>query len=77
MLRLQDGQREEEEPSGLWRLYPPANVKTSPEPALFVFSNHFVSDSRTHVRAQDPCEGQTGELMFSVWQGWGRVVWHL
>lgn len=68
--------REKQETSGLCRLYPPAKVKANLEPALFVFSNHFVSESRTHVRAQEPCKEQTGEFMFSVWQvreGWYRI----
>lgn len=61
-----------QETSGICRLYPPATVKTILDPALFVFSNHFTSDNRAHIRVQDPCDEQAGELMFSVWQGVGK-----
>lgn len=28
-----------------------------------------MSDSRVHVKVQDPCDEQSGELVFSVYQG--------
>lgn len=70
LLELQDSQREEQETTT-------CQCKKKPEPALFVLSNHFVSEGWSRVRAQAPCNEQTGELMFSVRQGWKQLMWHL